>query len=79
MATQKIQLSSAWSLVTSTSFIGQIDGSKQVFIRNDTVIPTVNAAHVVNADQNLSFPAPLAGNWYARVQKGNASLTYTEV
>ena len=81
MATTRISLTPTWSLVaTAAGFVGQKDPYVSVEVRNDTSLPSGSVdCHKIEEECNLQFPAPAAGNWYARVADGSATIVVTEV
>ena len=78
--TKTLYLSTTWQRVTSSGFVGQKDKSTIVEVCNADSTPSGEVSrHIIEKVENLQFPAPITGYWYARTDTSTAALTYTEV
>ena len=82
MATVQVSLTESYQLVSSTSILVSIAEIKKgtAMLVNDTSTPASTVVgHSVPQGEPRVFPAPAAGNWYAKVTSDTATLAVTEV
>lgn len=82
MATSsKLLTESSWTLISSLAFIGQTRSSDIIVTNSDSVPSGDVSFHEVTDNDNLAYPRPSSGSWYAKVKngKGNAILVITDV